>query len=38
MPIVIVARQPRGIEAEHQPRLPKADLGDQPLKAAATVT
>src|SRR5438477_11940337 len=37
MPIVVVARQPRGIQTQHQPRLPEANLGDQPLEAAATV-
>src|SRR5436309_2898822 len=37
MPIVVVARQPRGIQAQHQPRLPEANLGDQPLEAAAAV-
>src|ERR1700751_5049476 len=37
MPIVVVARQPRGIQAQHQSRLPEADLGDQPLEAAAAV-
>src|SRR5947209_9152172 len=37
MPIVVVARQPRGIQAQHQPRLPEANLGDQPLEATAAV-
>ena len=37
MPIVVVARQPRGIQAQHQPRLPEANLGDQPPEAAAAV-
>src|SRR3954469_20741458 len=37
MPIVVVARQPRGIQTQHQPRLPEANLGDQPLEAAAAV-
>ena len=37
MPIVVVACQPRGIQTQHQPRLPEADLGDQPLEAAAAV-
>src|SRR5438045_6958034 len=37
MPIVLVARQPRGIQTQHQPRLPEANLRDQPLEAAATV-
>src|SRR3954453_5583580 len=37
MPIVVVARQPRGIQAQHQPRLPEANLGGQPLEAAAAV-
>src|SRR4051812_18225075 len=33
MPIAVVARQPRGIQAEHQPGIAKPDLGDQPLEA-----
>src|SRR6266550_8144005 len=37
MPIVVVARQPRGIQTQHQPCLPEADLGDQSLEAAAAV-
>ena len=37
MPITVVARQPRGIEAQHQPCLAEADLGDQPLEAASAV-
>src|SRR5256884_7733566 len=37
MPIVVVARQPRGIHAHHEPRFPEPNLGDQPLEAAATV-
>src|SRR5215831_9357694 len=37
MPIVVVARQPRGIQTQHQPRLAEANLGDQPLEAAAAV-
>src|ERR1700739_205201 len=37
MPIVVGARQPRGIQAQYQPRLPEANLGDQPLEAAAAV-
>src|SRR5215831_626119 len=37
MPIVVVARQPRGIQAQHQSRLPEADLGNQPLEAAAAI-
>src|SRR5438132_14433558 len=37
MPIVVVALQPRGIQAQHQPRLPEANLGNQPLEAAAAV-
>src|SRR5438445_10281707 len=37
MPIVVVARQPRGTQAQHQPRLPQAHLGDQPREAAAAV-
>src|SRR6267143_1377587 len=28
MPIVVVARQPRGIQAQHQPRLPEAVIND----------
>ena len=35
MPIAIVARQPRGIEAEHQPGIAQPDLGDQPLEAVS---
>src|SRR5271154_7146710 len=37
MPIPVVAGQPRGIEAYHQTRLAEADLGDQPLEAAAAL-
>jgi hypothetical protein len=33
MPVPIVASQTRGIEADHQPSVAEADLGDQPLKA-----
>src|SRR3954454_14792747 len=33
MPIAVVARQPRGIEAEHQPGIAQPDLGNQPLEA-----
>ncbi len=35
MPIVIVASEARGVQAQHQSRPAQADLGDQPLKAAA---
>jgi hypothetical protein len=37
MPITVVARQPRGVEAQHQPCLAEADLGDQPLEAATAI-
>ena len=37
MPIAVVAGEPRGIEAQHQPRFAQADLGDQPLEAAAAI-
>ena len=33
MPIAVVARQPRGIQAEHQAGIAEPDLGDQPLEA-----
>src|SRR5690349_993599 len=33
MPIAVIARQPRGIETEHQPGIAEPDLGDQPLEA-----
>ena len=33
MPIAVVARQPRGIEAKHQTGIAQPDLGDQPLEA-----
>src|SRR3954447_402675 len=33
VPIAVVARQPRGIQAEHQPDIAEPDLGNQPLKA-----
>src|SRR3954462_1760678 len=33
MPIAVVACQPRGIQAEHQPGIAEPDLGDQPLEA-----
>src|SRR3954447_14911282 len=32
MPIAVVARQPGGIQAEHQPGIAQPDLGDQPLE------
>src|SRR5689334_13511471 len=35
MPIAIVARQPGGIEAEHQPGIAEPDLSDQPLEAVS---
>src|SRR4051794_40658602 len=35
MPIAVVARQPRGIEAEHQPGIAQPDLGNQPLEAVS---
>ena len=35
MPIAVVARQPRGIKAEHQSGIAQPDLGDQPLKAVS---
>src|ERR1044071_5530968 len=35
MPIAVVARQPRGIEAEHQPGVAQPDLGDQPREAVS---
>src|SRR3954451_5765200 len=38
MPIAVVARQPRGIEAEHQPGIAQPYLGNQPLKAMALGT
>src|SRR3982750_2817557 len=38
MPIAVVARQPRGIEAEHQPSITQPDLGDQPLEAISLGT
>src|SRR5262245_43161190 len=37
MPIAVVPRQPRGSQTQHQSRLPEANLGDQPLEAAAAV-
>ena len=33
MPVAIVAGQTRGIEADHEPGIAKADLGDQLLEA-----
>ena len=38
MPIAVIARQPRGIEAEHQPGIAQPDLGDQPLEAISLGT
>src|SRR5215813_14092932 len=38
MPIVVVARQPRGIQTQNQPRLPEANLSNQQLEAAAAVS
>src|SRR3954453_15757840 len=38
MPITVIARQPRGIQAEHQPGVAQPDLGDQPLKAMSLGT
>ncbi len=35
VPIAVVARQPRGIEAEHQPGIAQPDLGNQPLEAVS---
>src|SRR3954447_20529392 len=35
MPIAVVACQPRGIEAEHQPGIAEPDLGNQPLEAVS---
>src|SRR3954452_8685529 len=35
VPVAVVARQPRGIQAEHEASLAQADLGDQPLEALA---
>jgi len=37
MPVVVVACQARGVQAQHQPRLAQPDLGDQPLKAVPVV-
>src|SRR3954454_21053022 len=34
MPIAVVARQPGGIQAEHQPGIAEPDLGNQPLETA----
>ena len=38
MPIAVVARQPRGIQAENQPGIAQPDLGDQPLEAMSLGT
>src|SRR5215213_389839 len=38
MPIAIVARQPRGIQAEHQTGIAQPDLGNQPLEAVSLGT
>ena len=38
MPIAVIARQPRGIQAEHQPGIAQPDLGDQPLEAMSLGT
>src|SRR3954463_5514155 len=38
MPIAVIARQPRGIQAEHQPGIAEPDLGDQPLEAVSLGT
>src|SRR3954453_12646629 len=35
MPIAVIARQPGGIEAEHQTGIAQPDLGDQPLEAVS---
>src|SRR4051794_884853 len=35
MPIAVVARQPGGIEAEHQTGIAEPDLGNQPLEAVS---
>src|SRR3954469_23764473 len=38
MPIAVIARQPGGIQAEHQPGIAQPDLGDQPLEAMSLGT
>ena len=37
MPIAVVAGQPRGIQAHHQPGMAQPDLGDQLLEAVAFI-
>jgi len=37
MPVAAGARQTRHLDAEHQPDIAKADLGDKPLKAQSAL-
>ena len=38
MPIAVIARQPGGIQAEHQTGIAEPDLGNQPLEAMSLGT